>query len=44
LLNWASALSLDLDGAINGGAVAMTLGLILLALVGSIAAIEEQEF
>jgi ABC-2 type transport system permease protein len=44
LLNWASALSLNLDGAINGGAVAMTLGLILLALVGSIAAIEEQEF
>lgn len=44
LVNWASALSLDLDGAINGGALAMALGLILLMLVGSIAAIEEQEF
>ncbi len=43
LVNWARALSLDLDGAINGGALAMALGLILLMLVGSIAAIEEQE-
>jgi ABC-2 type transport system permease protein len=44
LVNWASALSLDLDGAVNGGALALALGLILLMLVASIAAIEEQEF
>jgi len=43
LINWATALFLDLGGAINGGALTVTLGLILLLLVGSISAIEEQE-
>jgi ABC-2 type transport system permease protein len=44
LTNWARAMSLDIDGAVNGGALAMALGLILLMLVASIAAVEEQEF
>ena len=43
LVNWATAASLDVEGALNGGALALSIGLILLFLVGSIAAIEEQE-
>jgi ABC-2 type transport system permease protein len=43
LVNWATASSLNFEGAANGGALAMSLGLILLMLVGAIASIEEQE-
>lgn len=43
LLEWASALSLDIEGGFSGGAIAAALGLILLALAASITAIEEQE-
>ncbi len=43
LVNWATTASLNIEGAANGGALAMSLGLILLMLVGAIAAIEEQE-
>jgi len=43
LISWATASSMNIEGVASGGALAMALGLILLMLVGSIAAIEEQE-
>jgi len=43
LISWATALLLGQSGTVNFGALATALGLVLLMLVGSIAAIEEQE-
>jgi ABC-2 type transport system permease protein len=43
LVNWASALSLNLEGAANGGSLLAAITVILLLLVASVAAIEEQE-
>jgi uncharacterized membrane protein YhfC/ABC-type transport system involved in multi-copper enzyme maturation permease subunit len=43
LVSWASQLSLDGPGGPNGGALAMSLVLVLVFLIGSLAAFEEQE-
>jgi hypothetical protein len=43
LISWATALLLGQNGTVNFGALATALGLVVLMLVGSIAAIEEQE-
>lgn len=43
LVAWAGQLALDGPGGPNGGALAMSLVLILLFLIGSLAAFEEQE-
>lgn len=43
LISWASALSLEIEGSANAGALATALAIILLLITGSIAAIEEQE-
>jgi ABC-2 type transport system permease protein len=43
LVNWASALALNLEGAANGGSLLAAFSIILLLLLASVAAIEEQE-
>jgi ABC-2 type transport system permease protein len=43
LVSWARQLALGVEGAPNGGALAMALALIVVALINAVAAFEEQE-